>query len=637
MTFLALTKRGLAAMTAAGVLTLPAAAQFVSVNGYQAAAQPAAQPTAPSPVYGQSAYVTPPGAATYPPQATPTQRPAYAAPAYAGAPQYRMAQTLPEPVAAAAEAVTAPVETLAPTTSYTAPNYGTPTYGTPMTAQPPAGVHYHNHTAAPAMSYTPSAGCATGDCGTGGCATGDCNQGVSWESYAGGAPACDYAPTCAPAPVCNVAPAAPRRQWFAGVYGLFLQRADVDKQLLVFCDDISGYTPGTPYYYEPGDVALFTDSGGIDGQWGAEVRFGSTFGAADPCGCQQPFAWEVGYWALNDDSQQSVVALEGTVGASGTTSHGLFHAIDYTGLMLDADGAGTDWGNRDMYEYTGKDVPESGDIDLYNTRLLGVRVRSRFEVQNLELNFWRFGCPVEVGGLGLGGGRLSGVAGGPAVCGAASCGAGACSPAACAPCRPPRRFFINGLAGVRYLRVDDDLGIDSQWTQLTGTPADPPAGWPNGYESFPRDDNSVWFHDVQADNQLVGFQLGCSMNWLVGCKWSLFADSNFGVYGNQMRVRQTVVGGGASEITRRADGGAAVYSASETDVAFLGELRTGIGYQVGCNCRLTAAYRLIGVGGLALGVDNLPQDFTNANVVNHISNNGSVLLHGLQTGVEWSY
>lgn len=609
-----------------------------SPAGY--ATQPApAYTTQPAPAYAS------PAAPAYIAQSANAQRfaaPGYGAPAYA-APRMAQASELPAPAEAVGSmapeitpAQRAPATSVAPSAmsyggSYTQhTNHVQPSYAAPMGVPASAGCATGNcgggYTAAPA----PATSYGYGGCDTGSCATGNCGAAsygnVGYEScYGAPAPACDVG--CAPVR---------KRQWFAGVYGLYLNRVgDQGKAAVAYLTDTATFTGN--YYPNASDPTLFTVAADNDGQFGAEIRFGSTFGN-DPCNCNQPFAWEVGYWGLDDDSSSSVLALPGSLSAANTMR--LYSQYNYRGLNADLDGAGTDWADRPMY----LDDGEPADADLYATdvRLLAVRVRQRFTMQNLELNFWRFGTPTTAAGCGVG------LGGGAGACGGGSCGVdacGGCAPVACAPARPPRRFFINGLAGVRYLRVDDDFGLDQRFAIVnttapnqgevpTGTPT---GGWVDTYDSFPNDNQTI-YSDFEADNELVGFQLGCSMNWLVGCRWNVFADSNFGIYGNNASVYKRVYGGGASQITYANGGGEASVRGSETNVAFLGELRAGVGYQVSCNCRLTAAYRFIGVGGVALGVEEFQNtDWTNASTAAHIDTNNSIVMHGLQTGVEYKY
>ncbi|MEM6330328.1 MAG: hypothetical protein AAF790_08770, partial [Planctomycetota bacterium] len=162
------------------------------------------------------------------------------------------------------------------------------------------------------------------------------------------------------------------------------------------------------------------------------------------------------------------------------------------------------------------------------------------------------------------------------------------------------------------------------------------AGEPGSYDgSMPEDDN-VLFHDVEVDNDLVGFQLGCSMNCLVGCRWTFFADTNFGVYGNQVDSYQRVFSPGGGSVRFIGTGEDAAVRSSKTDVAFLGEARLGVGYQLSPRCRLTTAYRVIAISGVALAPSQVTTPANDA-AWQHIDTNDSLVLHGFQGGVEFKY
>ncbi len=646
MTILAFSKRQLAgvlSITLASMTLAEVNAQVVSAPTYAPRTQMAYQPSQQSPIYQQQPQVA------HVAQAPAVQAPVVQAPVVQSQPTYTQPQNYTQPQ---------PAYTQAPQ-AYNQPTYTQPRVpGQPVAAAPkyapaaapqyrvametqaptseliPSGAPSIQH-AAPTIEPQPqhvptpavssySASAVNSDCGCQGgaqattawdsyvsaptgCATGDC--GVSYQSCA---PACDV----------GCAPARPKRQWFVGVYGLYMARGDADKTpIAVAVPDTTAIT--TPYYPAGGsDSFLFTSDADFDPDFGAEIRFGSTFGGSN-CGCYQPFAWEIGYWALDESDAMASSLYSGTVGAG--NNYRIYGMRNYAGLEYDRDGAGGGtYAYRPLNDYADYQVPiENGAPN--DVRLLGVRVRQSFEVQNLELNFWRFGCPVE-----------SNCFGGASSCGT-GCGTGYCD-TGCNPCakqRMPRRFFINGLLGVRYMKIDDNLESAFAFTTVDGA-GDPNAGEPTDYYGFPQGDDNVFFDDIQVDNELIGFQLGCSMNWLVGCKWNFFADSNFGVYGNQADVYNRVYSSGGGTVRFVSDGSDAVVNANKTEVAFLGELRTGVGYQVSCNCRLTAAYRIIALSGVALSGDQY-LNFTNPELAGHIDTNGSLFLHGLQTGVEYKF
>ena len=157
--------------------------------------------------------------------------------------------------------------------------------------------------------------CTTGDsCGTGGCG------GYSIYPDSG----------CYAYDSNGCGPTRSKRQWFAGVYGLIMQRNNPDaKRLGIFVPT----TPAAyPYYPDPTAVTYFTTGGAdFDTQGGAEIRFGSTFGRPG-CDCTgaRPFAWEAAYWALDDNSQSALI----TDTFGGTTR--MYSNVNYAGSSTTA-------------------------------------------------------------------------------------------------------------------------------------------------------------------------------------------------------------------------------------------------------------------------------------------------------------
>lgn len=524
------------------------------------------------------------------------------------------------------------------TPSYSSSPSPAPSYSAnPSVASYPAASGCGCNSAQPAANwegYMPAAseGCATGDCGGYSCdpggyyATGDCG-------YNGGYASC--------------APARPARQWFAGFYGLYMGRDNPGAYPSAYIVDSA---PAGTYYPQPGvDSFFYTDAADVDFTGGAEVRFGSTLGCAtDPCtGCTyQPCAWELGFWGLAEDS--SFAEITDVDGYGGTTR--IYGGINYAGLEYDRDGAsGGTYAYRPVNDYYDYQMP----IDSTSTndiRVQAVRVTQTFQVQNLELNFWRFGAPgvgaaSAYSGGGLGGGMVRGALGGG--CGTGSCGTGACSTGCydtcgcdpcggygecgCAPTVAPRRFFINGLFGVRYLKMDETFRNAVFFANATDI------AYPGSMPTSGAGAGQVLFHDIEVDNDLVGFQLGCSMNCLVGCRWTLFCDTNFGIYGNQIDAYQRVYNPGGGGVVRFVEtGGDAAVRSSKEDVAFLGEVRCGFGYQITPRIRLTNAYRAIAVSGVALSGSQI-QTPVNEAAFGYIDSNDSIIIHGYQGGIEFKY
>ena len=138
---------------------------------------------------------------------------------------------------------------------------------------------------------------------------------------------------------------------------------------------------------------------------------------------------------------------------------------------------------------------------------------------------------------------------------------------------------------------------------------------------------------AEADNHLVGFQMGCNGDYRMGCqgRWALRCSGNVGLYGNHAEVRHSITGtGNARDVVTGAP--LTTFETDEDNVAVIGELRAGVSYQYSCNWRFYSGWRALGVTGVALATEQVPNMFTP-----WVSTNGSLFLHGLQTGVECTY
>lgn len=442
----------------------------------------------------------------------------------------------------------------------------------------------------------------TGDCG--------CNGGQSsWNGYmqngSGYAPGGCYGGCDNSYGVGDYCAPVRSRQWFFGAYALFMDRDNPGRvSLTTTANNPSSY----PYYPPASNTVMFSSNADTDWQWGAEIRFGSTFGRAQTSGCQtfQPFAWEVGYWGLAEADS------EFTVWDDLADTDRLYGMVNFAGLEYDRDGSGGTYAYRPMNDYYDYQMPieDPADPGTNEVRVLAQRVRSSFTAQNVELNFIRF-----------------------PICNYGSCyGGSGCND--CTSCGPaPPRFSINGVCGARYLRLDEDFQYNSYFTNYPTMPGDPQS-YPGG---FPISDDNALFYDISVDNQLAGFQLGSSMCWNITCKWTAFCDSTFGIYNNRIEQYQRLYNESGGVVRFQGTGDSFAVRSSKDDAAFLGEIRLGLGYQVTCNWRLTAAYRFIGIGGVASTVGQIPTNFANYEQVAYIDSNESIILHGAQFGAEMKY
>ena len=554
---------------------LPPIAQYSQYPTTQQVTVPPVQPQT-------TAYsTTTPSAApatAYPTTSQPTYHTAqYQLPNYqAPVPTARYAMADDANAAAAPEHVPAPqADAVAPIQQYNE-GYSTNTNYNYPTSEAQSATGWENYVQAPA------AGCQTGACATGSY-TADCDYG-NFGGGGGNLLGGRLGNNCG-------------REWFFGAYGLFMTRDN--PSYTRFATVVAEPAPSTPYYPSGMEAVLTTNDIEPDWQWGAEIRFGSTLGS--PCGSAglRPYAWEVVYWGLAEDTQSALIT------DLWTDADRMYGAVSYNGLNYDRDGSsGGTYADRPMNDYWDYSMPVDETNDI---RILGFRARSYFSAQNLELNFLRF--PI------------------------AGCSAGACDP--CGGCGP--RFTVNGTCGVRYLKLDETLDYAAMFVQVDGT-GTPVAGEPTAYTGFPTTDDNNIFHDIDVDNELIGFQIGSNANWMFGCKWSAFCDTTLGIYGNNANMSQAVYGGGSGMVTWDGSGNAVSVMAKKTDVSFLGEMRAGVGYQVGCNCRVTAAYRVMAITGVALANEQIPSVWSDSSyVARQFDTNDSIVLHGLQTGVEWKY
>lgn len=376
--------------------------------------------------------------------------------------------------------------------------------------------------------------------------------------------------------------------WFGGVYGLYMDRDNSDKYSLSYVTD-----PSMPTTYPPAamDVVMTTRSVDEGFQPGVEFRLGRTFGGGfDPCGgcCGPQWGLETVYWTLfdQDDSAEYV----NPTGTSRTYTMMPMYGLEYD------HGAGY----MPVNQYWDHGMPS----DPANaTRVTRIRQSSSFEAQNLEVNLLRLG----VCGGGPGGATFN-----------ACSGVGACADNCCAP--RGSRYSCTAVCGFRWMQFDEDFmfGVDYE-----------NAAWPTptGYLNY--------YSNVE--NNLLGAQIGCNGMYRIGCKWGVHLNTLVGLYGNDIDVRQYFVSP-TGDVRYIGTGEAFDVNASKTDVSMLGELRLGVSYQATCRCRLYTGWRAIGVTGLALASSQTPNAFlSGAQMANYVNSNDSMILHGLQTGVEWNY
>ena len=173
------------------------------------------------------------------------------------------------------------------------------------------------------------------------------------------------------------------------------------------------------------------------------------------------------------------------------------------------------------------------------------------------------------------------------------------------------------LGGFRWFQFDEQLAFISN-----NDPAQPPA---------------QTLYETQAENDLVGFQLGARNEICLGRRLSAFSSISTGIFNNHIKTRQRFFdqNGSFPVLTSGPSAGQEFnFGDSKDDVAFLGEIDLGLTYQVSQRLRARFGYRAFGIAGVALAGDQIPFDFSNTNRIQSANSNGSFLLHGGYVGLE---
>lgn len=360
-------------------------------------------------------------------------------------------------------------------------------------------------------------------------------------------------------------------------------------------------------------------------------------------------AFTASYWGLFPEDEMATV----------TTANGadLRSRYQFTGARMRAFGTYSDTPVYDWYD-TYDDPALANDN---NTTSRAQRIDRSSEYHNIEGNLLGFmtggaarsfylptGGSLFSGTRGLQGGFGGGFGGGCGYCGGAgcgacggggSCGASSCGPSACGSCNacPPTRFAtgpccltpgcgsrlnMTWLAGVRYFRFRDNLTYVSSLADTT---------FGNGNDDI--------YYDSRVVNDLVGGQIGGIMNFCTGRRASLYALTKMGIYGNHARFNSNLGtrNGNSAYVTNGGVQEDYIISRSKTDVAFLGELGTGVNYRLTSKWSANVGYRAIVVSGVATAVDQLPINMTHLGNASNFDNNAALILHGVNLGAQYNY
>ena len=317
---------------------------------------------------------------------------------------------------------------------------------------------------------------------------------------------------------------------------------------------------------------------------GIEARVGRTF-------CCGKWGLEFVYWGLNPNSESAII---NTADVHGT----MMSTIDYSLV----------WGDF------GSALPITDVTDS----ITYANIWRREEYHNAEVNLLSgpltlaascCGCGDACGAGGCG---LAGARGGytPGYLGRGN--RGCCGP----------RWVAHWVLGFRYFKFDEDIGIFMDRDD-------------NIFDSTPNEIN----HDIGIENNLYGFQLGTDINYCLTDCLHLDFGSKFGIYGNHATQDQQIsTPQGPAYVLPGTPEDFSVQS-QEDDVAFLGELRAGFGYRIGCHFRFTGGYRAIAASGVATALGQINHGRTLGSLWNvaDIDTDDSLVLHGAYVGTEFAW
>ena len=471
---------------------------------------------------------------------------------------------------------------VAPVNGGTAPMSMSPTYQTAASAAGGyAGTNYN--------SVAPSSPVASGTyAGAGTYAGGDC--GCAAGGVCGDACGECCEPCCEPCcqKCCPT--------WFGGIYAIGMDRACSDDRVLLY----DSANPSSTY--------LNVNQADMQTAGGTEVRLGRTL-----CNC----CWglEFVYWGLYPEDQEWSFTTASQPPAT------VRPTMDYQDVWYDQDDG--------MGGINQVDVAST-----YNDLITYARIRRRYEYHNFEVNLLSgplmstCGCGCDCGcdypcaaGVATPGGYYGDGCGPSCACGTTPDSCWCTPPGAC--CQGPR-LQVGWALGFRYFRANEDLymAYDNFDTQFD--------------YNLP---NSELFHDVETENNLIGFQLGLNMDYYLTRCFNIEAGTKFGIFGNDMNVYQRIYNSYGDAYIDSTSPQFLSINENDTDVSFLGELRAGIGYKIGCHWRLTGGYRVLAATCMALPENQLAYGRVTADLAHlrTIDNDASLILHGAYAGLEFAW
>lgn len=187
---------------------------------------------------------------------------------------------------------------------------------------------------------------------------------------------------------------------------------------------------------------------------------------------------------------------------------------------------------------------------------------------------------------------------------------GHCYQVGCCP------LTLGWTAGVRFLRFDESFlySTDPVDAVFTGAPEE-------------------LHYGIDTENNLIGVQIGGRADYCLGNRFTLFADTKAGLFGNHVSHNSRIYGSNGSAYVN--DPASPYYlqdvniDSTKDDVAILGQLAVGGNWCINRCWTLGVGYQAIGVSGVALATHQIPRDFIAAlDSLRAVDSSGGLILHG---------
>lgn len=177
-------------------------------------------------------------------------------------------------------------------------------------------------------------------------------------------------------------------------------------------------------------------------------------------------------------------------------------------------------------------------------------------------------------------------------------------------------WLYRGIFGVRVMRFRDALQYSAHSASGFGA---------LGF-------NAVNYN-ILTRNTFVGAQAGGSGEYCVTDKLRLGVGANAGIGTNFIEADQTIANSNGVVGVVPGFGNYSVMN-DDNNLAAFGEFDARMYYHVSCNWRLSVGYRVLGLAGVALAQDQIPNAVSD---LSYVKRDGGLLLHGLTMGAEFSY